>query len=234
MYSTTHYPACYDSWFASEDKDGTYYIMDPEDNSYHTTQFGTNHPSNHCTATLPVFLLVYLPLNPSLVNHQQIANRQLCLLSQPQYQNQNSTSTWQISFMFQISLGTDGEYCALSAKTGVKLVFILAYLYGPLANSSHSLTTEAAKSMLQLLQKSEVRHLKKPDIIYSVNQFHAFKKHADQINELKLQACNDSHKYIHALTQLDDYNCLLMAISHNDIPRIHQIVNIAMCNGASV
>ncbi|KAG0692822.1 hypothetical protein DFH29DRAFT_1084523 [Suillus ampliporus] len=60
------------------------------------------------------------------------------------------------------------------------------------------------------------------------------KKHADQINQLKLQACNDSHKYIYALTQLDDYNHLLMAISHNDIPRIHQIVNVALTHGASV
>ncbi|KAG1753401.1 hypothetical protein EDB19DRAFT_1824124 [Suillus lakei] len=56
------------------------------------------------------------------------------------------------------------------------------------------------------------------------------KKHADQVNELKLQACNNSCKYIHALTQLDNYNRLLMAISHNNIPRIHQIVNVAMRN----
>lgn len=39
---------------------------------------------------------------------------------------------------------------------------------------------------------------------------------------------------MYALTQLDDFNRLLMAISHNDIPRIHQIVNVALRNGASV
>jgi hypothetical protein len=70
------------------------------------------------------------------------------------------------------------------------------------------------------------------------------KKHAEQINQLKLQVhfiillvctivnafkvCNDSHKYVHALTQLDDFNWLLMAISHNDIPHIHEIVNVAL------
>jgi hypothetical protein len=70
------------------------------------------------------------------------------------------------------------------------------------------------------------------------------KKHADQINQLKLQVrfiillvctivnafkvCNDSRKYVHALTQLDDFNRLLMAISHNDIPRIHQIIDVAL------
>ncbi|KAG2072456.1 hypothetical protein BDR04DRAFT_1117037 [Suillus decipiens] len=47
------------------------------------------------------------------------------------------------------------------------------------------------------------------------------KKHADQINQLKLQ-------YVHALTQLDDFNWLLMAISHNDIPHIHQIIDVAL------
>ncbi|KAG2339927.1 hypothetical protein BDR05DRAFT_977596 [Suillus weaverae] len=60
------------------------------------------------------------------------------------------------------------------------------------------------------------------------------KKHADQINQLKLQACNESRKYIYALTQLDDYNHLLMAISHNNIPHIHQIINVALRNGASL
>jgi hypothetical protein len=66
----------------------------------------------------------------------------------------------------------------------------------------------------------------------------------DQINQLKLQVrfiillvctivnafkvCNDSCKYVHALTKLDDFNQLLMAISHNDIPCIHQIVDVAL------
>ncbi|KAG1841285.1 hypothetical protein F4604DRAFT_1664193 [Suillus subluteus] len=50
-------------------------------------------------------------------------------------------------------------------------------------------------------------------------------KHANQVNQLKLQTCNDSRRYMYALTQLDDYNRLLMAISENDIPRIHQVIN---------
>ncbi|KAG1795522.1 uncharacterized protein BJ212DRAFT_1279037, partial [Suillus subaureus] len=45
---------------------------------------------------------------------------------------------------------------------------------------------------------------------------------------------NDSCKYMYALTQLDDYNCLMMAISENDIPCIHQVINIALCHGASI
>ncbi|KAG2742799.1 hypothetical protein P692DRAFT_20879328 [Suillus brevipes Sb2] len=48
------------------------------------------------------------------------------------------------------------------------------------------------------------------------------------------QACNDSRKYMTALTQLDDYNRLLMAISENDIPRLQQIIKIALDNGASI
>lgn len=39
---------------------------------------------------------------------------------------------------------------------------------------------------------------------------------------------------MYALTQLDDYNRLMMAISENDIPRIHQVINIALRNGASI
>ncbi|KAG2124873.1 hypothetical protein DEU56DRAFT_963173 [Suillus clintonianus] len=46
MYSTTHQPARYDSWFASEDDNGTYYITDLDDDSYHTTHFVSNDPSN--------------------------------------------------------------------------------------------------------------------------------------------------------------------------------------------
>ncbi|KAG1761169.1 hypothetical protein EDD22DRAFT_954319 [Suillus occidentalis] len=60
------------------------------------------------------------------------------------------------------------------------------------------------------------------------------KKHANQLNQLKLQTCNDSRRYMNALTQLDDYNRLLMAISENDIPRIHQVINIALRNGPSI
>jgi hypothetical protein len=37
-----------------------------------------------------------------------------------------------------------------------------------------------------------------------------------------------------ALTQLDDYNHLLVAISEQDIPRLQQIINVALCNGASI
>ncbi|KAG1887646.1 hypothetical protein F4604DRAFT_1916454 [Suillus subluteus] len=57
--------------------------------------------------------------------------------------------------------------------------------------------------------------------------------YAEQIKQLKLQL-NDSRKYMSVLTQLDDYNRLLMAISERDIPRLQQIINIALCNGASV
>ncbi|KAG1743139.1 hypothetical protein EDB19DRAFT_1633376 [Suillus lakei] len=39
---------------------------------------------------------------------------------------------------------------------------------------------------------------------------------------------------MYTLTQLDDYNHLMMAISENNIPRIHQVINIALCNGASI
>ncbi|KAG1737003.1 hypothetical protein EDB19DRAFT_1597620, partial [Suillus lakei] len=60
------------------------------------------------------------------------------------------------------------------------------------------------------------------------------KGYADQTRQLRLQGLNDSHKYMHALTQLDDYQHLLMAISEKDIPRLQQIVNVVLCNGASV
>jgi len=36
------------------------------------------------------------------------------------------------------------------------------------------------------------------------------------------------------LAQLDDYHRLLMAISEQDIPQLQQIINVALCNGASV
>ncbi|KAG2139089.1 uncharacterized protein EDB93DRAFT_1298960, partial [Suillus bovinus] len=49
------------------------------------------------------------------------------------------------------------------------------------------------------------------------------KTYADQIKQLKLQQLNHSCNYMCSLTQLDDYNCLLMAISEKDIPRIQQI-----------
>jgi hypothetical protein len=39
---------------------------------------------------------------------------------------------------------------------------------------------------------------------------------------------------MNTLTQLDDYNYLLMAISENDIPHIHQVINIALRNSASM
>jgi hypothetical protein len=39
---------------------------------------------------------------------------------------------------------------------------------------------------------------------------------------------------MHSLTQLDDYNHLLMAISEKDIPRIHQIIDVALRHGSSV
>ncbi|KAG2336359.1 hypothetical protein BDR05DRAFT_896821, partial [Suillus weaverae] len=37
-----------------------------------------------------------------------------------------------------------------------------------------------------------------------------------------------------SLTQLDDYSCLLMAISEHDIPRLQQVIKIALDNGASI
>ncbi|KAG1852547.1 hypothetical protein F4604DRAFT_1933696 [Suillus subluteus] len=60
------------------------------------------------------------------------------------------------------------------------------------------------------------------------------KMYAAQVKQLKLQACNDSRKYMTALTQLDNYNRLLMAISENDIPCLQQIIKIALDNGASI
>ncbi|KAG2033581.1 hypothetical protein BDR03DRAFT_871860, partial [Suillus americanus] len=57
---------------------------------------------------------------------------------------------------------------------------------------------------------------------------------AEQIKQLKLQQLNDSRKYMSVLMQLDDYNQLLMAVSERDIPRLQQIINVALCNGASV
>ncbi|KAG2029090.1 hypothetical protein BDR03DRAFT_1051571, partial [Suillus americanus] len=60
------------------------------------------------------------------------------------------------------------------------------------------------------------------------------KTYADQIKQLKLQELNHSRKYMCSLTQLDNYNCLLMAISEKDIPCIHQIVDVALCHGSSV
>ncbi|KAG1813664.1 uncharacterized protein BJ212DRAFT_1482561 [Suillus subaureus] len=57
--------------------------------------------------------------------------------------------------------------------------------------------------------------------------------YAEQIKQLKLQL-NDLRKYMSALTQLDDYNRLLMAVSERDIPHLQQIINIALRNGASI
>ncbi|KAG1863503.1 hypothetical protein C8R48DRAFT_560697, partial [Suillus tomentosus] len=45
---------------------------------------------------------------------------------------------------------------------------------------------------------------------------------------------NDSRKYTRTLTQLDDYHRLLMAVSENDIPRLQQIINVALRHGTSV
>ncbi|KAG1721992.1 hypothetical protein EDD22DRAFT_983034 [Suillus occidentalis] len=59
------------------------------------------------------------------------------------------------------------------------------------------------------------------------------KGYADQTRQLRLQGLNDSQKFMHTLTQLDDYQRLVMAISEKDIPRLHQIVNVALRNGAS-
>ncbi|KAG2740642.1 hypothetical protein P692DRAFT_201842448 [Suillus brevipes Sb2] len=39
---------------------------------------------------------------------------------------------------------------------------------------------------------------------------------------------------MHSLTQLDDYNHLLMAISEKDFPCIHQIIDVALRHGSSV
>ncbi|KAG2035575.1 hypothetical protein BDR03DRAFT_1012434 [Suillus americanus] len=60
------------------------------------------------------------------------------------------------------------------------------------------------------------------------------KMYAAQVKELKLQACNDSREYMMSLTQLDNYSCLLMAISENDVPCLQQVIKIAMDNGASI
>ncbi|KAG1718200.1 hypothetical protein EDD22DRAFT_855598 [Suillus occidentalis] len=60
------------------------------------------------------------------------------------------------------------------------------------------------------------------------------KAYANQTRQLKLQGLNDLRKYMTSLTQLDDYHHLLMAISEQDIPRLRQIINVALHNGASV
>ncbi|KAG0701125.1 hypothetical protein DFH29DRAFT_1000528 [Suillus ampliporus] len=60
------------------------------------------------------------------------------------------------------------------------------------------------------------------------------RSYAEQVNALKLQGLTDSRKYMRALTQLDDYHRLLMAISENNIPRLQQIINVALCDGASI
>ncbi|KAG1782210.1 hypothetical protein EV702DRAFT_1240022 [Suillus placidus] len=60
------------------------------------------------------------------------------------------------------------------------------------------------------------------------------KGYADQTRQLKLQGLNESRQHMSMLTQLDDYHRLLMAISEQDIPRLWQIINVAMHNGASV
>ncbi|KAG2352294.1 hypothetical protein BDR07DRAFT_1314420 [Suillus spraguei] len=58
--------------------------------------------------------------------------------------------------------------------------------------------------------------------------------YADQAWQLRLQGLNASCKYISALTRLDDYHRLLMAISEHDISRLQQIIHVALGNGASV
>ncbi|KAG1784491.1 uncharacterized protein HD556DRAFT_1451724 [Suillus plorans] len=62
------------------------------------------------------------------------------------------------------------------------------------------------------------------------------KGYADQTRQLKLffNGLNESRQHMSMLTQLDDYHHLLMAISEQDIPRLQQIINIALHNGASV
>ncbi|KAG2105516.1 uncharacterized protein F5147DRAFT_775291 [Suillus discolor] len=58
--------------------------------------------------------------------------------------------------------------------------------------------------------------------------------YADQARQLRLQGLNASHEYISALSRLDDYHRLLMAISEHDIPHLQQIINVALGNGTSV
>ncbi|KAG2150792.1 hypothetical protein DEU56DRAFT_908430 [Suillus clintonianus] len=60
------------------------------------------------------------------------------------------------------------------------------------------------------------------------------KCYANQTRQLKLQGLNDSRKHMTSLTQLDDYHRLLMAILEKDIPRLHQVVNVVLRNGASI
>ncbi|KAG1719742.1 hypothetical protein EDB19DRAFT_1647796 [Suillus lakei] len=60
------------------------------------------------------------------------------------------------------------------------------------------------------------------------------KGYADQTRQLRLQGLNESRQYMSTLTQLDDYSRLLMAISEQDIPRLRQIINVALRNGAGV
>ncbi|KAG2071843.1 hypothetical protein BDR04DRAFT_1154115 [Suillus decipiens] len=60
------------------------------------------------------------------------------------------------------------------------------------------------------------------------------KGYANQMRQLKLQGLNKSCQYMSMLTQLDDYQHLLMAISEKDIPHLQQTVNLALCNGASI
>ncbi|KAG2117596.1 hypothetical protein DEU56DRAFT_919052 [Suillus clintonianus] len=60
------------------------------------------------------------------------------------------------------------------------------------------------------------------------------RSYAYQVNTLKLKGLTDSRKYMRALTQLDDYHRFLMAISDNDIPRLQQIINVALRDGASI
>ncbi|KAG1894264.1 uncharacterized protein F5891DRAFT_1195401 [Suillus fuscotomentosus] len=54
--------------------------------------------------------------------------------------------------------------------------------------------------------------------------------YADQARQLRLQGLNASREYISALTRLDDYHRLLMAISEYDIPCLQQIINVALDN----
>ncbi|KIK35669.1 hypothetical protein CY34DRAFT_95705, partial [Suillus luteus UH-Slu-Lm8-n1] len=60
------------------------------------------------------------------------------------------------------------------------------------------------------------------------------RSYAEQANTLKLQGLNNSRKHIKALTQLDNHHRLLMAVSENNIPRLQQIITVALRHGTSV
>ncbi|KAI9454602.1 hypothetical protein HD554DRAFT_1993556, partial [Boletus coccyginus] len=56
----------------------------------------------------------------------------------------------------------------------------------------------------------------------------------EQVNVLKLQGINNSCRIQYLLSMLDDNSALIMALSQQDVPYLHQLLSTSLRNGASI